>query len=112
MSENSRVHEFTVGLFGIGLDTYWPQFEGLQQRLTGYTQQLADRLEKTGARVINRFGGFSRKGRGGGPFVQEARCRSDLPVRHDLRFVVHRPSGCKTGESARDPPQSFALRGN
>src|SRR5947207_3275931 len=53
MSENSRVHEFTVGLFGIGLDTYWPQFEGLQQRLTGYTQQLADRLEKTGARVIN-----------------------------------------------------------
>src|SRR5438309_1937621 len=53
MSENSRVHEFTVGLFGIALDTYWPQFEGLQQRLTGYTQQLADRLEKTGARVIN-----------------------------------------------------------
>ena len=53
MSENSRVHEFTVGLFGIGLDTYWPQFEGLQQRLTGYTQQVADRLEKTGVRVIN-----------------------------------------------------------
>jgi L-arabinose isomerase len=53
MSENSRVHEFTVGLFGIGLDTYWPQFEGLRQRLTGYTQQVADRLEKTGVRVIN-----------------------------------------------------------
>ena len=53
MSENSRVHEFTVGLFGIGLDAYWPQFEGLRQRLTGYTQQVADRLEKTGVRVIN-----------------------------------------------------------
>jgi len=53
MSENSRVHEFTVGLFGIGLDTYWPQFEGLQERLTGYTQQVADRLEETGVRVIN-----------------------------------------------------------
>jgi len=53
VTENSRVHEFTVGLFGIGLDTYWPQFEGLQQRLTGYTQQVADRLEKTGVRVIN-----------------------------------------------------------
>jgi L-arabinose isomerase len=53
MSENSRVNEFTVGLFGIGLDTYWPQFEGLQQRLTGYTQRVADRLESTGVRVIN-----------------------------------------------------------
>src|SRR5438046_2830247 len=53
MSENSRVHEFTVGLFGIGLDAYWPQFEGLQQRLTGYTQQIAQRLEKPGVRVIN-----------------------------------------------------------
>src|SRR2546430_5862982 len=53
MSENSEVHEFTVGLFGIGLDTYWPQFAGLQERLTGYTQQVADRLEETGVRVIN-----------------------------------------------------------
>ncbi|PYV73747.1 MAG: arabinose isomerase [Acidobacteria bacterium] len=53
MSEKSGDHEFTVGLFGIGLDTYWPQFEGLEQRLTGYTQVLADRLEKTGVRVIN-----------------------------------------------------------
>jgi L-arabinose isomerase len=53
MSENSRSHEFTVGLFGIGLDTYWPQFEGLRQRLTGYTQQVAQRLEKPGVRVIN-----------------------------------------------------------
>ena len=53
MSEKSGDHEFTVGLFGIGLYTYWPQFEGLKQRLTGYTQVLADRLEKTGVRVIN-----------------------------------------------------------
>ena len=53
MNENSKGHEFTVGLFGIGLETYWPQFEGLQQRLMGYTQQLAHRLEKTGVRVIN-----------------------------------------------------------
>jgi L-arabinose isomerase len=53
MSENSRSHEFTVGLFGIGLDTYWPQFEGLRQRLTEYTQQVAQRLEKPGVRVIN-----------------------------------------------------------
>src|SRR5438477_5012345 len=53
MSENSRVHEFTVGLFGIALDTYWPQFAGLRERLTGYTQQIAERLEKLGVHVVN-----------------------------------------------------------
>ena len=53
MTENSGRHEFTVGLFGIGLDTYWPQFEGLEQRLTGYIQQVAGRLENTGVRVVN-----------------------------------------------------------
>ncbi len=26
-----------VGLFGIGLDTYWPQFAGLEERLKGYS---------------------------------------------------------------------------
>ena len=25
-----------IRLFGIGLDTYWPQFEGLKERLEGY----------------------------------------------------------------------------
>ena len=25
-----------VGLFGIGLDAYWPQFNGLQDRLLSY----------------------------------------------------------------------------
>ena len=24
-----------IGIFGIGLDTYWPQFKGLKQRLEG-----------------------------------------------------------------------------
>ncbi len=53
MSEHSTNHEFTVGLFGIGLDTYWPQFEGLQQRLQGYLQRVAQRLAKPGVRVID-----------------------------------------------------------
>lgn len=28
-------HEMKIGLFGIGLDTYWPQFTGLKERLEG-----------------------------------------------------------------------------
>ena len=42
-----------VGLFGIGLDTYWPQFEGLLERLEGYQQQIAIKIESFGAEVIN-----------------------------------------------------------
>ena len=42
-----------VGLFGIGLDTYWPQFDGLLQRLEGYQQQIAAKMEGFGAEVIN-----------------------------------------------------------
>lgn len=42
-----------IGLFGIGLDTYWPQFEGLLERLEGYQQQIADKMEGFGAEVVN-----------------------------------------------------------
>jgi L-arabinose isomerase len=42
-----------VGLFGIGLDTYWPQFEGLLERLQGYQNQIAERMQGFGAEVVN-----------------------------------------------------------
>ena len=42
-----------VGLFGIGLETYWPQFEGLLERLEGYQKQVAEKIESFGAEVIN-----------------------------------------------------------
>jgi len=53
MTEHNIKNELKVGLFGIGLDQYWPQFSGLEDRLKGYVQQTADRLEKTGVQVIN-----------------------------------------------------------
>lgn len=43
--------ELRVGLCGIGLDAYWPQFEGLRARLEGYVRQVGARLEKAGAAV-------------------------------------------------------------
>ena len=42
-----------VGLFGIGLDTYWDQFDGLLDRLKGYQKQIADKMEEFGAEVID-----------------------------------------------------------
>gem|GEM_PF-3780103 len=35
-----------IGLFGIGLDAYWPQFPGLKERLEGYIARVADRLAR------------------------------------------------------------------
>ncbi|GHV70394.1 L-arabinose isomerase [Spirochaetia bacterium] len=36
-----------IGLMGIGLDTYWAQFEGLQKRLEGYLDLIAGKLGNT-----------------------------------------------------------------
>jgi L-arabinose isomerase len=43
----------TVGLYGIGLETYWPQFEGLRERLVGYQGVVAEKLRSLGANVVD-----------------------------------------------------------
>jgi len=40
-------------LFGIGLDTYWNQFDGLRERLTGYQRRIAASLRRAGANVVD-----------------------------------------------------------
>jgi L-arabinose isomerase len=42
-----------AGLFGIGLDTYWPQFKGLKRRLEGCLQIAARQLARPGVEIIN-----------------------------------------------------------
>lgn len=42
-----------VGLFGIGLEAYWPQFEGLQARLEGYVETVAQKLTAYDTQVVN-----------------------------------------------------------
>jgi L-arabinose isomerase len=42
-----------IGLFGIGLDAYWPQFKGLKDRLEGYLEEVSKKLESFGAGIIN-----------------------------------------------------------
>jgi L-arabinose isomerase len=46
-------NQLKVGLFSIGLDTYWPQFPGLRETLEQFTARVAQKLESSGARVIN-----------------------------------------------------------
>ena len=42
-----------IGLFGIGLDAYWPQFKGLKRRLEGYVRVVEGRLARPGVEVVN-----------------------------------------------------------
>lgn len=42
-----------IGLFGIGLDTYWPQFEGLKNRLEGYLAEVHHKLASHDANIFN-----------------------------------------------------------
>lgn len=44
---------FKVGLFGIGLEAYWEQFEGLQHRLEGYLDQVETRIRSFHPEVLN-----------------------------------------------------------
>lgn len=42
-----------VGVFGIGLAAYWPQFEGLRNLLVGYQQEVERRIGAMGAEVVS-----------------------------------------------------------
>jgi len=42
-----------IGLFGIGLDTYWPQFPGLKAKLENYLTQVHHKLERPGVEIVN-----------------------------------------------------------
>lgn len=42
-----------VGLFGIGLDTYWPQFDGLLDKLLQYQQQIKNRIATFNVEVVD-----------------------------------------------------------
>jgi L-arabinose isomerase len=42
-----------VGLLGVGLDTYWPQFDGLLEKLNSYQEEIKDKIENFGVEVID-----------------------------------------------------------
>lgn len=42
-----------AGLVGVGLNTYWPQFSGLYERLCGYRKQIAEQLKQEHVCVVD-----------------------------------------------------------
>jgi L-arabinose isomerase len=47
------MYPLKIGLFGIGLDAYWPQFDGLKARLDSHLEQVQRKLERPDVCVVN-----------------------------------------------------------
>ena len=45
--------KISVGLFGIGLDTYWPQFDGLLTNLMNYQESIKKNMEGFEVEVVD-----------------------------------------------------------
>jgi L-arabinose isomerase len=50
MAEGGRLR---VGLFGIGLEAYWSQFTGLEERLRGYVARVEEKIAGPGREIVN-----------------------------------------------------------
>jgi L-arabinose isomerase len=46
-------YNLKIGLFGIGLDAYWPQFKGLKERLEGYIAEVEKKMHSFDADIVN-----------------------------------------------------------
>ena len=53
MTANLSNNSLKVGIFGIGLEAYWSQFRGLEARLRGYVEEVAQRVARPGIEVVN-----------------------------------------------------------
>lgn len=42
-----------IGLFAIGLDSYWDQFDGLKERLENYVYKVESKLKEKSTQVVN-----------------------------------------------------------
>ncbi|MDN5210463.1 L-fucose/L-arabinose isomerase family protein [Fulvivirgaceae bacterium BMA12] len=49
----NKSYSIKVGLFGIGLDTYWPQFDGLLDKLMGYQELIKTKITGFGVEVTD-----------------------------------------------------------
>jgi L-arabinose isomerase len=50
---NSDYRPLRVGLAGLGLDVYWTQFEGLEDRLLGYLSDVERKIDEPGRSIFN-----------------------------------------------------------
>ncbi len=72
VSTAKRVEKPRIGIFGIGLAAYWPQFASLHERLTGYLHLIEDRLSQWGEVVSGGLVDTDEAARGAGNMLASA----------------------------------------
>jgi L-arabinose isomerase len=50
---SDKKYQLKAGLFGIGLEAYWQQFEGLEERLKNHLEKTAKQLQKENVELVN-----------------------------------------------------------
>ena len=68
-----------IGVFGIGLAAYWPQFAGLKERLEGYQRAVEERVRGFGAEIVSAGLVDSAEG---------ARAAGQLFLREDVDLIL------------------------
>jgi L-arabinose isomerase len=53
MLQKDKTDKIKIGLFGIGLETYWSQFDGLFDKLKSYQLKIKDHLLNSDAEVVD-----------------------------------------------------------
>ena len=53
LQRRRKPHHGRIGVFGIGLAAYWPQFPGLKERLEGYQREVEAGIAGLGAEVVS-----------------------------------------------------------
>jgi L-arabinose isomerase len=79
--------EVRIGLCGIGLEAYWPQFAGLRARLEEYVRETSERLKSMGA-VVEPLGMVDTGGRGREAGRACRRADVDLLVIHVTTYAL------------------------
>ena len=49
----SQYRHLRIGLAGLGLEAYWSQFTGLEERLKGYLDQVQNKIATASRAVVN-----------------------------------------------------------
>ncbi len=76
-----------VGVFGIGLEAYWAQFDGLLERIEGYQRRVEERVAALGAEVVSAgLVDTAHKAREAGDVL--ARGQVDLVLCHAVTYAT------------------------
>jgi L-arabinose isomerase len=74
-----RTEKIKIGLFSIGLNTYWDQFPGLLERLEGYHTAIAEKLSDEHVEIVDAQMVDS---------LEKARSAGDLFKKEDVSLVI------------------------